>query len=82
MLEPEEMISSLLDKIEELEARLREAREWAVPALALYAGQCAEQWHLPVGHLHPVHYDALMRMGAQMDGFVRAEGIANQPASP
>lgn len=65
-----------VDETERLRTELAEARETIIAFAGPWAAQYARDFGLPDGHLHPTHYDILVKAGARMDGFTRA-ALAN-----
>ncbi len=52
---------------------VEELKGWVVAFGAMWCSKYAAEHGLPVGHLHPDHYDILADCGARMDDFVRAD---------
>ena len=69
---PADEIQSLRQRVERLEGALREANETIVAFAGPWATKYARDIDLPLGHLHPTHYDILEKAGGRMDAFTRA----------
>ena len=56
-----------------LRAEIADLKTSVVAFGAVWAVQYARDYGLPDNHLHPTHYDILLKAGARMDQFVRAD---------
>lgn len=61
-------------EIERLRAENVDQNMNVIAFCALYAARYAEDAELPLGYLHPTHYDILEKAGARMTDFKRWPG--------
>lgn len=77
VLMPIPKVLTALNEGARLRAEVTELRMSVVAFGGPWAAKYARDCGLPVGHLHPTHYDILTRAGARMDSFIRGEVLAN-----
>ena len=71
--------SELETRIATLEADLAGAREEALPYVAAWAARYAHDQGYASDELHPLHYEAMEKLGARMDDF-KARALKGDPA--
>lgn len=61
------------DIIEIMAEEIKRLRAELISFCLLWATQYARDYKLPDRHFHPAHYDVLVRCGARVDDFIRAD---------